>query len=229
MAPGAGPVFRWRGLTASGPEPVAVPDLEIAPGEIALVLADDDRVLASLGLAASGQAEAQGDVRWFGRERPHAGDFEDILKFYREIAYVGPDSRPIANRTLMETLCFELEYNQMADRGDARRLALECLETLGLTPMANLSPEKLAGPAGYVAMMALAVSRRPGFLVLERPMTLFRPLFFHRLMEALRANARPTGQAALILGRKGLPYRPGDFDRVVPLDGPGPHPTDGLA
>jgi ABC-type glutathione transport system ATPase component len=216
-----------------------VPDLSIGPGQTALLTSRDDRVLANLGLIASGQTEptehlalvgqSLGDrVFWCGKAKPDEADFAATLAFYRQVAYVGPESQLLANVTLLQTLCLELEYNQGAEAYQAKGLALECLESLGLSPLADLPPEKLVGPTRYVSLMALAVSRRPRLFVLEKPMALLRPLLFYRVLEALKDKAHSLGQATLILGHRDSDYRPEEFDLVLSMgDDPEADPGTG--
>jgi ABC-type polar amino acid transport system ATPase subunit len=219
-----GIVFSWKGLTveAPGSEPLAVPDLEIKAGQSVLACHYDDRILTALARLSTGLEVPHGEVLWSGAGKPDPWDFEGNLRFYRRIAHVGPESQLLSNATLLGNLCFELEYNQEAFDVEARNSAMECLESLGLTPLATLDPNKLVGQTRYVSLMALAVSRRPTFFVFERPMALLKPLLFNRVFHALMKNAADLGQAVLILGRRSSAYPEDVFDLVHHL---GEHPN----
>ncbi|MDR2302142.1 MAG: hypothetical protein LBF38_08905 [Deltaproteobacteria bacterium] len=220
MAKDLPPVFTWLNLTAltSDSKTVDLPDLEIKPGQAILIQSQDDQILSYLALLASGQSPTQRETTWFGQKKPPLGAFQETLNFYRRIALVSRECRFLANVTLLESLCFELEYNQDCAPAKVMARALETLEWLGLTPLANLATDQLTGPTKYVSHMAAAISRRPGLYVLDRPVTLLGPLLFDKVFETLKDKALPSGAGLLILGHQNSPYQNRGFDRVIALN-----------
>jgi cystine transport system ATP-binding protein/L-cystine transport system ATP-binding protein len=212
-------ILSWRNLSVhtGGEEIMVAPDLDIKRGEAVLILHDNDRFTEGLARCASGIGHCQGELAWLGAKKPPENDFLATLTFFKKIAYVGPDSQLISNTTLLHHLIFEMEYNQNANGQKARQLALDCLESLGLAPLANLPPDKLFGQTRYVSLMALAISRKPALFILERPMGLLRPLLFARVIEAIGSGLKENGQAALILDNHRSGYREKDYDRVLDL------------
>jgi ABC-type arginine transport system ATPase subunit len=212
-------VFSWKAFSMTvGAETVSLPDLEIRCGQTVLICHSDDRVLNSLALEAAGQSQLNENIYWFEKSKPPAETLEAYLNFLRRIAHVGPEGQLVGNITLFQNMCFELEYNQKAHSLEAGRLAMECLESLGLSAMADLLPEKLVGQTKYIALMALAVSRRPGFFVLERPMNFLKPLLFNRIFWVLKEKTETLGQAVLVLERSALAFPEDEFNQVIHLE-----------
>ncbi|MDR1309091.1 MAG: hypothetical protein LBL95_04250, partial [Deltaproteobacteria bacterium] len=131
---------------------------------------------------------------------------------------VGPRSGLLPNATLLQSMCLDLEYNQGAFPGQAGRLAMGCLEALGLAALASLDPMGLSGPDSYAAQAALAISRGPTLFVLERPLDLLGPRLLGRILDAMREKA-DSGGAVLVLGRLAAGYPEGQFDRILSLEG----------
>ncbi|MDR2386435.1 MAG: hypothetical protein LBE80_02480 [Deltaproteobacteria bacterium] len=212
-------VFTWQNLSvlSSDSKTKDLPNLEIKPGQAVLVQSQDDQILSYLAQLASGQSPTEKETTWFGQKKPSMAAFQATLNFFRQITLVSQENQFLANVTLLESLCLELEYNQDCGSARAKSRALETLESLGLTPLADLTTEQLIGPTKYVAHMAMALSRRPSFYVLDRPMTLFGAQLFNRVLLTLKEKALPKGPGLLILGHQNSPYQNRDFDQVIGL------------
>ncbi|MDR1297130.1 MAG: hypothetical protein LBO05_07120 [Deltaproteobacteria bacterium] len=209
--------FLWRDLRLDGRSGTcAPPDLEVRPGELVLATHPDAEILRKLAGVASGQeAPAAGVVLWRGEKPPPEDNYHRRLGFYRGVARLGGNSRLLGGLTLLQIMCLELEYNRGLDGRQARAEVLGCLWELGLTRLADADPSELAGPGGRPALLALALIRRPGFFVFERPLSFLGPEFFPAAWRVVGRSAKRLGQGVLALDLQDADYPPGAFDRAA--------------
>jgi energy-coupling factor transporter ATP-binding protein EcfA2 len=203
------PVFSWRGLRLDfgDGEAMAPSDLSLIEGRSVLVASRDPRLLKALSRLASARDPFEdaaagelvsGEARWEGKtlfERKTPGD---RLGLFRRIALVGSRARLLSGVSLVDSLILELEYNQAMMAKQARASAMETLERLGLAPAADVPGSDLDGPDWGLALMAMALSRRPALMVLDRPRALMDDAGFKLAWKAVAEDIKAPGRAALV-------------------------------
>jgi molybdate transport system ATP-binding protein len=145
-------------------------ELHAEPGEIVAVLGPNGagkttlfRCLAGLLPLDDGSIELDGtclddparDVFVPPEQRPVAVVFQDYLLF--------------ANLTALENVAFGLRARGMA-KHEARRLANEWLDRVGLTAHAGHRPRALSGGQAQRVALARALATRPQLLLLDEPL-----------------------------------------------------------
>ena len=205
-----GAVLEWRGLRLNlrdGRE-VELPDLALLKGSSVLAVHREPIVLRSLARLAAARSHLEGFkdlavptagvIRWEGKTLEERARPGERLGLFRIIALVDSHSRLLTGKTLIEGLELDLEYNQGLVPKAAERAALETLERLELENLADASQEELSGPDRGLALMAMALSRRPALLILDRPMSLMDDKGFELAWRAVAEDLRGEGRAALV-------------------------------
>jgi predicted ABC-type transport system involved in lysophospholipase L1 biosynthesis ATPase subunit len=197
--------FRGLRLEPPGGPVVEIADLAIRRGRSLLAFHRSPVVLRTLAALAAGRdpagvegaAPVTGEALREGEEPGARRQRGSRLGLYRSVALVDDRARLLSGTTIIETLELELCYNQGLNGAASRRAAMEVLDKLGLGALADEPEEALAGPERGLAVMALALSRRPALLVLDRPRALMIDEGF-RLAWAAAADS-PAGPAILAL------------------------------
>lgn len=231
-------LLSWRGLALGlgGRRRLAVPDLDLHPGEAALLTHRDPKVLKALarlsaarettdGSAGANDAceRMEGRVSWSGKAMgPFAGP-GDRIALFRRVALVDSHARLLSGETLMGAICLDLEYNQGRGPEEAGREAMRDLQGFGLARLGKVNEAELAGPERGLALMALALSRRTPLIVLDRPRALLDDEGM-ALLWAAAAAALSDGRALLALDYSGEGYPRGLFKLELGLSSEAPPP-----
>lgn len=193
-------------------------------GRSVLAYHGDPKILRAVArLAAARPAKLTGDseiatcksgeIRWRGAALDKKTRPGDRMALAREIALVDTDSKLLLGTRLIETLALDLEYNQGLFNPAARKEALETLDRLGLADLADTPQERLFGPERGLALMALALSRRPTLFIIDRPRALLDDDGFRLVWRAISEELKSSDRAALILD-----YAPGLWPSGIETD-----------
>ncbi|MDR2349576.1 MAG: hypothetical protein LBF41_02970 [Deltaproteobacteria bacterium] len=209
-------LLEFRGLTLAGLEGETVGpfDLELGPGEKALVLHDEIDVLRELIRLTLGWARPlAGDVLYKGKSvfAGNRGLGPEVLA--REVGVVHRESVLFSRRSLFDNIMLGYMYNFDEPERVLKARAGAGAESLGIgKDDAKVPTGRLPERKRRLALYALAMSKDPGLYVLERPLQ-FLDKDFERVWGEM--TGRPERPAVLVLGRSREGYDRSRFDRVV--------------
>jgi len=107
-----------------------------------------------------------GTIEAFGRIRRHTGDFHEVR---RQAGYLLQDADDqLFCPTVIEDVMFG-PLNFGAGREEARRIAMETLDSLGLAGHAHRVTYKLSGGEKRIIALATVLAMRPRVLLLDEP------------------------------------------------------------
>ncbi|MDR2456047.1 MAG: hypothetical protein LBE49_05570 [Deltaproteobacteria bacterium] len=185
------------------------PPLTLEKGRSILVTHPEPKILTTLARVSAAKTiegdlddEARllaGEVRWDGRTLDERARSGEKLGLFRTIALVEAGCRLLSGKSVLDCFCLDLEYNQGLFRLEARRAAMETLERLGLSDLADSPQESLPGPERGLALVALALSRRPALLILDRPGAFLDEEGLSLAWREISGDLAGQGRAALVL------------------------------
>jgi ABC-type nitrate/sulfonate/bicarbonate transport system ATPase subunit len=210
-------------LTASGEVPVLRNvSFGVAPGKVSCVVGPSGCGKSTLlSLAAGLQKPTSGTVRWRGAT-VELGPNRDL-----GMAFQQPGLFPWM--TVRQNVAIGLKTRGV-DRREARRIADEFLETVGLADFCHAYPNELSGGMAQRVGIARALALRPKLLLMDEPFAsvdAFTRLKLQQEFKSLLKIDRPAVlfvthdvSEAILLGDVivVMSARPAGNDRIIPIE-----------
>jgi putative ABC transport system ATP-binding protein len=189
-------------------------NFSIARGEsVAVVGASGSGKSTLLGLLAGLDAPSSGQVWLAGADLGGLDEDGRALLRAQRVGFVFQSFQLLSGLTALENVMLPLE---LAGQPDARRLALELLERVGLQARARHYPSQLSGGEQQRVAIARAFAGNPAVLFADEPTGNLDQKTGHRIVELLFALNREQG-ATLILVTHDLELA-AYCDRILELD-----------
>jgi len=125
-----------------------------------------------------------GEIRAFGRQLRTEADFRECRN-RTGLLFQDPDDQLFCP-SVIEDVAFG-PLNQGKTHGQARAIAEETLDALGILHLKDRVPYHLSGGEKRIAALATILSMRPELLLLDEPTAGLAPKAVSRLLEILRA------------------------------------------
>ncbi len=125
-----------------------------------------------------------GEIRAFGRQLRNDRDFRECRN-RTGLLFQDPDDQLFCP-SVIEDVAFG-PLNQGKTHGQARAIAEETLDALGILHLKDRVPYHLSGGEKRIAALATILSMRPELLLLDEPTAGLAPKAASRLLEILRA------------------------------------------
>ena len=155
-------------------------DLRVGQGEFLVLLGPSGCGKSTLlRLIAGLDAPTTGQLVWAG-EKPHAG----------EVGYVFQDPVLMPWGSALDNVALPL---RLRGRPDARAVALEALEQVGLAEFAQARPATLSGGMRMRVSIARALASRPQLLLMDEPFAALDEFTRHRLQDECLALVAEFG------------------------------------
>ncbi len=184
---------------------VDIPHLAIQPGEVLAVIGPNGSGKSSLLHALALLYPASfGSYLWEGRQVSLP---QEALALRRKMAVVFQESLLLTG-TVLQNVALGLRLRGVpADR--RREVAMEMLEQLRISHLANRSARQLSGGEAQRVSIARALASSPRLLYLDEPMASLDVLARSHLLADLRRILTASGTAALFVTH--------DFTEIPPL------------
>jgi ABC-type transporter Mla maintaining outer membrane lipid asymmetry ATPase subunit MlaF len=174
-------------------------DLEIRPGEITVII----------GASASGKSVLikhmngllvpdSGHVRLFGKDTRELGDVA-LDRLRKRVGTLFQNYALFDSMTVVENVAFPLVENKVMDRGEARELASELLEDLGLGDSLDLYPSSLSGGMKKRVSLARSIITNPEVVLFDEPTTGLDPIMMEFVDELIQRITREYHLTAVII------------------------------
>ncbi len=224
-----------------GPAALEHVDLEVAAGEVLLVVGDSGSGKSTLLRAANGLVphatggRFSGDVVAFGRSTRshHPRELADVVGFVSQ----DPEAQLVVDE-VEHDIAFVLENLGLSETAMRRRVE-ETLDALGIAHLRRRAPTTLSGGERQRVAIAGALAASPSALVLDEPTSQLDPQGAEDVLAAVaRLNAdlgttvllaehrleraAPLADRAVVLGRGAVPAPAGVADALATYPGAPP-------
>jgi energy-coupling factor transporter ATP-binding protein EcfA2 len=212
--------IRHDGAPAWTPDGV---DVEVAPGEVLLVLGPSGCGKSTLALALNGlvphavPAELDGAVEVGGIDTTAARVAE--LSEHVGMVFQDPDSQLVTG-TVLDEVCFGPE-NRLVPAPDVLERAERSLRAVGLWDRRSDDPDTLSGGGKQRLAIACALALDAPLLVLDEPTANLDPAGAEEVYGLLDALTAPGSDRAVVLVEHNLDSAMRIVDTVLVLDGHG--------
>ncbi len=116
----------------------------------------------------------------------------------RDITMIFQGFNLLMQRTCLKNICFPLELSGVP-KAQAKKKALELLETVGLPDKANAYPAQLSGGQQQRIAIARALATNPKVLLCDEATSALDPKTTHSILELIRKINKETGITVIII------------------------------
>lgn len=168
----------------------------------------DGEIYGVIGMSGAGKSTlvrcingieipTQGSVRIDGRDIVTMNK-KELRAMRRDVAMIFQGFNLLMQRTCLKNVCFPLELSGVK-RGEARRRALELLETVGLPDKADAYPAQLSGGQQQRVAIARALATNPKVLLCDEATSALDPQTTHNILSLIREINQRLGITVIVI------------------------------
>lgn len=175
--------------------------------DVSLTINDGD-IYGIIGMSGAGKSTLVRCINML--ERPTSGEVlingtdlakistKELRKTRRDITMIFQGFNLLMQRTCLKNICFPLELAGVkAD--EAKKKALELLDTVGLPDKANAYPAQLSGGQQQRIAIARALATNPKVLLCDEATSALDPKTTHSILELIKDINRKLGITVIII------------------------------
>ena len=198
------PIIELQGLSKT----FGSGDSQVAALQNVSVAVNPGEIFGIIGLSGAGKSTLVRCVNLL--ERPDGGKVlfhgEDLTKLTdrelrhrrRKISMIFQSFNLLDQRTSLDNICFPLELAGVSKK-DARKRAMELLETVGLPDKANAYPVQLSGGQKQRIAIARALASDPEVLLCDEATSALDPKTTDSILKLLQKINRERGITVIII------------------------------
>lgn len=174
---------------------------------VSLEIADGD-IFGIIGMSGAGKSTLVRCINLL--ERPDGGSVtidgvdlgslsqKQLREVRREVTMIFQGFHLLMQRTCLRNVCFPLELAGVS-RGDAKKKAMELLETVGLSDKANAYPSQLSGGQQQRVAIARALATNPKVLLCDEATSALDPNTTNSILELISDINQKTGITVIVI------------------------------
>ena len=175
--------------------------------DVSLTINDGD-IYGIIGMSGAGKSTLVRCINML--ERPTSGEVlingkdlaklstKDLRKTRRDITMIFQGFNLLMQRTCLKNICFPLELDGVK-ASEAKKRALELLETVGLPDKANAYPAQLSGGQQQRIAIARALATNPKVLLCDEATSALDPKTTHSILELIKDINKKLGITVIII------------------------------
>ncbi len=175
--------------------------------DVNLTIADGD-IYGIIGMSGAGKSTLVRCINML--ERPTEGSVlldgkdlgalseKELRGIRRNVTMIFQGFHLLMQRTCLQNICFPLELAG-AKRAEAKKRAMELLETVGLPDKANAYPVQLSGGQQQRVAIARALATEPRVLLCDEATSALDPKTTHAILELIQEINRKLGITVIII------------------------------
>lgn len=190
-------------------------DLELVPGEMTAVVGKSGSGKSTLAnLIAGIDRPTHGQVFVHGQPIHRLGESELAAWRGRNVGVVFQFFQLLPTLTVVENVMLPMDFCRTYPAPQARRRALDLLESVGIADQANKLPSALSGGQQQRAAIARALANDPPLLIADEPTGNLDSLTSESVLDLLAQLRRGGKTVVVVTHERDLARR---FDRIVTL------------
>jgi polar amino acid transport system ATP-binding protein len=155
-----------------------------------------------------------GSVKYHGKDLMESEI--DIRQFREEVGMVFQRFNLFPLKTVLENVMLAPVLTRKKDKNDAKAIALELLNKVGLSEKANVYPKTLSGGQQQRVAIARALAMEPKALLFDEPTSALDPELVGDVLEVMKALAK-EGMTMLVVTHE-MGFARDVADRVIFMD-----------
>ena len=175
--------------------------------DVSLTINDGD-IYGIIGMSGAGKSTLVRCINML--ERPTSGEVlingkdlaklstKELRKTRRDITMIFQGFNLLMQRTCLKNICFPLELDGVK-ASEAKKRALELLETVGLPDKANAYPAQLSGGQQQRIAIARALATNPKVLLCDEATSALDPKTTHSILELIKDINKKLGITVIII------------------------------
>jgi len=163
-------------------------DLHVTPGEVVVIIGPSGsgkstvlRCMNYLEVPTSGKVVVDGlDL----------ANKDNLSKVRTELGMVFQRFNLFPHMSVLKNLTLAQEKVRKTDKKDAKKIALQLLERVGLADKAEAYPDNLSGGQQQRVAIARALAMKPKALLFDEPTSALDPEMVHEVLDVMKALAK---------------------------------------
>lgn len=163
-------------------------DLHVTPGEVVVIIGPSGsgkstvlRCMNYLEVPTSGKVVVDGlDL----------ANKDNLSKIRTELGMVFQRFNLFPHMSVLKNLTLAQEKVRKTDKKEARKIALQLLERVGLADKAEAYPDNLSGGQQQRVAIARALAMKPKALLFDEPTSALDPEMVHEVLDVMKALAK---------------------------------------
>ena len=163
-------------------------DLHVTPGEVVVIIGPSGsgkstvlRCMNYLEVPTSGKVVVDGlDL----------ANKDNLSKVRTELGMVFQRFNLFPHRSVLKNLTLAQEKVRKTDKKEAKKIALQLLERVGLADKAEAYPDNLSGGQQQRVAIARALAMKPKALLFDEPTSALDPEMVHEVLDVMKALAK---------------------------------------
>lgn len=163
-------------------------DLHVTPGEVVVIIGPSGsgkstvlRCMNYLEVPTSGKVVVDGlDL----------ANKDNLSKVRTELGMVFQRFNLFPHMSVLKNLTLAQEKVRKTDKKEARKIALQLLERVGLADKAEAYPDNLSGGQQQRVAIARALAMKPKVLLFDEPTSALDPEMVHEVLDVMKALAK---------------------------------------